>query len=297
MSEQKMYLKEDKITIFGKEVTKQKCLFHYKEGETLHYWTNMSDCSILQDKTELDTKNVVFVPIGYSYGNGVFFPSVLKEKGTKKAVLDDNGNVLYDPNTFKSKTLLTLYGFWADDKDGNMKWDNYRNLCSLDFKTWSASNLLEQISTLTKKIDANGNVTTLPMLRIRIKGSKPTNTDAKQLDFEIKVKQNLEFEYVVNQWLEDLEHPIYNREMLERMAQYTPLSQRNTLRFGCSDARKFATIEHIAQFMPQSVERLETNVGDKVGLLLSVNGESSNVVALSQFSEVEEEVDADFFAE
>lgn len=293
MSEQKkkMYLKDDKVTIFGEEHFKEKCLFHYVEGETLHHWTNMADCSIMQDKEELDTKNVVFVPIGYSYGNGTFFPSFLKEKGSKKAITDSNGNPLYDPETFKSKTLLTLYGFWADDKEGNMKWDNYRNLCSLDFKTWSASNLLSQLATLTKKMDSKGNITTLPMLRIRIKGSKPTNTDAKQLDFEIKVKQNLEFEYVVSQWLEDLDYPIYNREMLERMAQYTPYDQRNTLRFGCSDARKFATIEHIAQFMPQSINRIETTVGESVGLLLS--NTANDTVAIAQSSEVTE--DEDFF--
>jgi len=288
MSLEKMYIVKSKQTVFGKEVEVEKSLLHYSEGVTQHFWTDMVSGQYVDSEGNRveDSKKKVLVPIGFAFMNGVFFSSLLEDENGKP-ITNEEGKPVFNANSFREKGLLTVFGFWADDDKGTIKWDNFRNLVSVDFKTWSASNLLSILKSKTQGIDAQGNSISLPMLRIKLGGLVATShAKAKQFDFKVDVEKNLEFDYIVNQWIEDLPFDIYNKEQLQRSMEHnTSLSRYST------SSNKIMPINLVKEFMPLEINKIEMANG---GLLIE-SGSRQNVMAIAQKSEVEEEVDADFF--
>lgn len=286
MSEQKMYLVKQKQTVFGKEVEVEKSLLHYQKGVTQHYWTDMTVGQYVDSEGNRleDSKKMVLVPVAYAFMNGIFFPSYLEDKDGNVIKADD-GQPVFNADSYKEKSRLIVFGFWADDEKGTVKWDSFRNLISIDFKTFSASNLHSILQTQTRGIDAQGNSVSLPMLRIKLGGLVPTkHPKAKQFDFKVSVDKNLEFEYIVNQWLNDLEYDIYNEEQLRRSMEHTTTLSRYNSSFS-----KVMPIDVVKDFMPLPSE-INRKVLDNGGLLIERGGVNS-VMAIAQKSEVEDNVE------
>ena len=282
MSEEKMYLVKQEQTVFGKKIEVEKSLLHYSKGVTQHYWTDMTNGQYVDSEGNRldDSKKRVLVPIGFAFMNGTFFPSLLEDENGKPIKTDDD-QFVFNAASYKEKGLFTVFGFWADDEKGTVKWDNFRNLISVDFKTWSASNLLSILQTQTRGIDAQGNSVSLPMLRIKLGGLvATTHPKAKQFKFEISVDKNLEFEYIVNEWMADLPYDIYNEEQLRRTMEHTTTLSRYSSSF-----EKVMPIDVVKEFMPLPNEIRKTVLSN--GGLLIERGSSNSAMAISQNSEVE----------
>lgn len=285
MSEQKMYLVKQEQTVFGKKVSVEKSLLHYTKGITQHCWTDMTVGQYVDSEGNRleDSKKMVLIPVAFAFMNGVFYPSYLEDKDGN-VIKTDDGQPVFNSDSYKEKGRLIVFGFWADDEKGTVKWDSFRNLVSVDFKTFSASNLLSILQTQTRGVDKEGNSVSLPMLRIKLGGLIPTkHPKAKQFDFKVSVDKNLEFEYIVNQWLEDLPYDIYNEEQLRRSMEHTTTLSRYSSSF-----EKVMPIDVVKEFMPLPSEIRKT-VLDNGGLLIE-RGTSNNVMAISQNSDVDFEL-------
>ena len=260
MSEEKMYIKKVKGTLFGKEIVTEKSLLHYTVGTTINYWFDMMDGFLVDNEGNRDkeTSKKSFIPIGWVSMKGTFFPSALEENNV--AIKTAEGQIVFNPKSYNKKGILTVIGFFADDEKGTVKWDDFRNLVSIDFKTWSASNLLGILRKTVMSVDKDGNSTTLPMLRIKMKGLIPTShPKAKQVDFDVSVNKlagSLEFAYIVKQWLNDLEYPIYNEMHLDRIMEHnSEISEFFT------SHEKICPLNKVMEFAPLHVEKVPHESG------------------------------------
>lgn len=262
-------------------------LIGYTEGQTEHYWCNMKKGKIFNAATKevLDHSKRMFVPFDWQFMWAIAYPPVKKD-ANGKVIKTEDGNLIFNKESYKAKGLFTLYGVWTDEKGEVPKQPT--TLCSIDFKSYSASDLKAILDAKCRDFD-NGVQITLPLLRIKITGTEDVGQTQK-FTFEVQNSKNYDFEYMINEWKQDFieeKMPMYNAESMASIAEHN--TSLNSISYRASNAKTvLPPKEAFEDKMPLKINKVDASVENEFTLLIIDKTNEQKQISASKYVELEE---------